>query len=64
MEGGGEVMNFPRFILRLSFVVNIFWIAIWFFIGREQNTDVTVFIVPIAIWWACVWALLGLNSKD
>jgi len=57
-------MNFPRFILRLSFVVNIFWIAIWFFIGREQATEPMIFIIPIAIWWACVWALLGLNSKD
>ena len=23
-----------------------------------------IFFIPIIIWWACVWALLGLNSKD
>lgn len=56
--------NFSRFILRLSFVVNIIWIAIWVFISNQQPTEPTMFIITIAIWWACVWALLGLNSKD
>ncbi len=57
-------MNLSRFVLRLSFVVNIFWIALWGFAGQEQSTDVMFFIIPMAIWWACVWALLGLSSKD